>query len=450
MWQCDRFLLGILAVAGMTIRPGAATADDAKLEPRFEIVPKVWFVGDRELKIRLVNLKPNQRVTVVSQTGTKVSQVGRVAGVADAKGEFDLRGTDDPTPKTGAPFRILWDAKEDTSVEPLKEATEIRFRADVEGRAVATGTLRLNLGALEEPKVTRKEVKGPGLHGVFFVPPGKGPFPGVLIFGGSEGGMSQTMKAAVLAKHGFACLTVAYFDPKDPQVFPGLPKQLIKIPLEYFETAILRLKAHEQVRGDRLAVMGGSRGGEVALLLGSMFQDVKAVVAYTPGHLVWGGWPIADEDRKNKTNQPAWTYKGKPVPFVSRTLSLEEEKKLTEKDPFDRRPLFVEYMKNRDMVRDAIIPVEKIAGPILMVTGKGDKLWQSSEMSEEVMKRLAAKNHPFPTSQHLSYEDCGHAIRMPLIPVDISPHLGGTAEANSYAAWDSWPKVVKFLHNSLK
>ena len=62
-----------------------------------------------------------------------------------------------------------------------------------------------------------------------------------------------------------------------------------------------------------IAVMGGSRGGEVALLLGSMFPDVKAVVAYSPSHVVWGGWPISDEDRKKQTNRPAWTYKGKPV-----------------------------------------------------------------------------------------------------------------------------------------
>jgi hypothetical protein len=34
----------------------------------------------------------------------------------------------------------------------------------------------------------------------------------VLVFGGAEGGMSQTFTAALLAAHGYPALTVAYFD----------------------------------------------------------------------------------------------------------------------------------------------------------------------------------------------------------------------------------------------
>jgi fermentation-respiration switch protein FrsA (DUF1100 family) len=137
------------------------------------------------------------------------------------------------------------------------------------------------------------------------------------------------------------------------------------------------------------------------------------------------------------------------VPFISRALTEVEEKKLTEKDPFDRRPLYVEWLKDKDMVRDATIPVEKIAGPILMITGTEDRTWPAAEMADEVMKRLAEKKHPFPR-RLLSYDGCGHFIGMPLRPPGVAPHLGGSVEANSYAAWDSWPKVVKFLHDSLK
>jgi dienelactone hydrolase len=448
MWIHCRSILAIITVVGIAMRPGPTAAGD-KPAPRFEITPKVWFVGDSKLDIRIVNLKPHQKVTVISQTGTKEVLVSRpIEGVADGKGEFDLRGTDKPSPKTGAPFRILWDTKENLTVEPLKERTEIRFRAEVDGKTVATGTLKLNLGTIEDPKVIFKDVKERGLHGVLFLPPGQGPFPGVLLFGGSEGKMSQTMKAAVLAKHGFACLTVAYFDKKG---VPGLPQQLVDIPLEYFETAISYLKEHKQVRGDRIAVMGGSRGGEAALLLGSMFPDLKAVVAYAPSHVVWGGWPIADEDRKNKTNRPAWTYKGKPVSYVSRTLSVEEEKRLTENDPFDRRPLFVEYLKDKKMVNDATIQVEKINGPILMITGTDDKLWPAVDMANSVMKRVEVRNHPyFKQSQHLTYEGCGHAIALPLRQAKVLPDQGGSVEGNSFAAWDSWPKVVRFLGDRLK
>ncbi len=457
-----RIVLGILAVAAMSIRPGSATADD-KPVPRFEITPKVWFVGDPKLDIRVVNVKPNQKVTIVSQTGTKVSQVARIERVADAKGQIDLRGADEPGPKTGAPFRILWDIKEDATIEPIKELNLFKFRAEIDGKPIATGTLQRDFGNLQEPKVTFGPVKERGLHGEFFLPPGQGPFPGVLIFSGSEGGNAMgRFRGVALARHGFACLAVAYFDSKKPQDFPGLPERLVEVPLEYFETAIAWMKAHKQVRGDRLAVMGGSRGGELALLLGSMFPEVKSVVAYTPSHVVWPGLPKSDEDEKNRKIRPAWTYKGKPVPNMARDIhgfSDPEINKLKEKHPRELRVLFAHYLKDEAAVRTAAIPVEKIGGPVLMISGTDDRMWPTGAMCEAVLKRLKAKNHRF-RSEHLSYEGCGHAIGLPLgrPNVGIFTHpvskeeydAGGSLEANSYAAWDSWPKVVKFLQDSLK
>jgi pimeloyl-ACP methyl ester carboxylesterase len=174
-----------------------------------------------------------------------------------------------------------------------------------------------------------------------------------------------------------------------------------------------------------------------------MFPDVRAVVAYAPSHVIWSAPPDVDGTR------PAWTYKGKPLPFIVRPLTVEQRKKLKEKNPAAERPVFEHYLKDQEAVAKAAIPVEKIAGPILMITGKDDKLWPGTEMAAEVMKRLKAKNHRF-HSEHLGYEGCGHSISLPLGQPGCTAELGGTPEANSYAAWDSWPKVVKFLQDGLK
>jgi hypothetical protein len=311
MSQTHGFVLRTVALTALVFRLGPATADDMP-EPRFEITPKVWFVGDPKLDIRLVNLAPNQKVTVVAHTGRNVARVSRLVGIADAKGQFDLRGSYEPSPKTGAPFRILWDSKEDPSVEPMKQVGLYHFRAEVDEKRVASGSFQIDNGLRQEPKVTRVEVTQRGLHGEFFVPPGNGPFPGAIVLGGSEGGLGlhTRLKAAALARHGFACLALAYFN------YPNLPERLVEVPLEYFGSAIAWMKEHKHVRGDRLAVIGASRGGELALLLGATYPDVKAVVAYTPSQVVWSGWPQAEEDVKNKSIRPAWTYKGKPVPFM--------------------------------------------------------------------------------------------------------------------------------------
>jgi hypothetical protein len=50
--------------------------------------------------------------------------------------------------------------------------------------------------------------------------------PALLIFGGSEGGLSGTLIAALLAAHGYPALALAYFNA------PGLPATLSDIPLE--------------------------------------------------------------------------------------------------------------------------------------------------------------------------------------------------------------------------
>jgi dienelactone hydrolase len=69
-----------------------------------------------------------------------------------------------------------------------------------------------------------------------------------------------------------------------------LPDDLIDIPLEYFEIGIGWMGRQPKVQGDRLGVIGGSRGGELVLLLGSTFKQIKAVVAFVPSGVVWRGF----------------------------------------------------------------------------------------------------------------------------------------------------------------
>jgi dienelactone hydrolase len=50
------------------------------------------------------------------------------------------------------------------------------------------------------------------------------------------------------------------------------------------------LKRHPMVDAVRVAAVGNSKGGELALLLGATYpQDVKAVVGYAPSAVVWEG-----------------------------------------------------------------------------------------------------------------------------------------------------------------
>ena len=112
--------------------------------------------------------------------------------------------------------------------------------------------------------VTSSVVREDGLVGQLFRPAGPGPHPGVILLRGSEGGLIASY-AAFVASHGFLTLALAYF------AYDGLPEVLRRIPLEYFQKAIIWLQEQRDVKGGGVALFGYSRCGELALLLGATF-----------------------------------------------------------------------------------------------------------------------------------------------------------------------------------
>ena len=101
-----------------------------------------------------------------------------------------------------------------------------------------------------------------------------------------------------------------------------------------------------------------------------------------------------------------------------------------------------------------MIPVEKIAGPVLLVSGRDDKLWPSTLMAEQVMARLDAAKFRYAHS-HLAYGNAGHAAFGKPAPEGTKPNpavfavAGGTFEGTQAARVDSWPKALAFLDTNL-
>ena len=100
---------------------------------------------------------------------------------------------------------------------------------------------------------------------------------------------------------------------------------------------------------------------------------------------------------------------------------------------------------------EAAIPVERIAGPLLLVCGEADQpLWPSCAMARQVDQRL--REHRRPVATLLAYQDVGRSqFGLPVAPDD--PRLtafGGTAEAANAARSDSWQKAIAFLRASLR
>ena len=300
--------------------------------------------------------------------------------------------------------------------------------------AVAWPSLALSHAAPGAEPV-RTHVTANGLVADLYVPAdAKGRTPAVIVLGGSEGGLgaAAARDARLLAQHGEVTLQLAYFDA------PGLPKDLGLIPLEYFRTAVDWLGAQPGVDPRRIGLEGGSIGSEVALAVAAHDRRIKVVVATMPTGVVWPGISHTSGDPPS-----TFTLGGKPLPYLPYGGPFTSV--------FD---LYAKGLKALDQHPDAVIPVERIAGPVMLVCGKSDTLWPSCPMAEQVAARLTARRFK-PPVELLEYADAGHAVFGGSWNPDAATaagwlELGGTLEGNRAARQASWPRSVTFIDKVLR
>ncbi|WP_233710674.1 acyl-CoA thioester hydrolase/BAAT C-terminal domain-containing protein [Natronococcus pandeyae] len=280
----------------------------------------------------------------------------------------------------------------------------------------------LDRGAYDEPEHDE-------LVGGVFTPPTDDEGPGVLVLHGSEG-QPQFEYAAALAHRGFTTFALQYFGG------PGLPDDLVEIPLEYVETAAQWLLEHERVSSGRIGVIGMSRGGELGLLAGSRFDEIGPVVSVVGSGLVWeGGATIADLPETS-----SWSLDGEPVLYVPYDLDAAE-------DGMSGREFFAAMLEaaSAETIDEATIPVEEIDGDVLLVSAGDDELWPTERLHDVAADRL--EDHRQPSVEHLRYEDAGHGIFPPYSPVmgTNRADFGGSRAGNARAAHDHWPSVLETL-----
>src|SRR5689334_537266 len=411
--------------------------------PAISITPDP-ALSDEPVRIHLSGFRPGQRVTLRAEMADDAGQRWR------SWAEFAANEAGDVDVATAAPLAgsyssvdamgFFWSMEHAddgdsafacTTTNPLT----ITFTAEADRRDVAT-THHTRLGMAAG--VRRVEVRERGLVGTLFLPPGEGSHPGVIVLGGSSGGIREPL-AALLASRGCAALALAYFGVE------GLPTQLADIPLEYFETALDWMAARPEVRGERCALLGTSRGAELALLLGATFPQVGAVIAYAPSGVLWGAVGASG---------PAWTYRGESLPVVPDRVPPELDAAISARVPISAAEWYQYNLEDDAALEPATIAVERIAGPVLLISGEDDQMWPSRLMAERIMRRLADHHFAWPY-RHLRYPDAGHLIGLPWQPTTVNSrrHLtvdatfayGGTPARQAHANADSWEHVLESL-----
>jgi dienelactone hydrolase len=388
--------LGVLcaALAVTSGSAGPAIANPSKV--RLVVAPSTVLV-DQRLDVRLSGLRAKQRVRLSAATRDAIGRTWR--------SQLTFRATRRGVVHTRRDMKLFWSMRPPKGVEgvplvPPLSPTDVRITAEIGGRTVAS-TRFTRTAKAEDVTAEAVTLSREGFVGTYYhLPPGP-PAPAVLQIGGSFGGHSP-LPAALVASRGYPTLSLAYFNE------PGLPTALKDIPLEYFERALRWLAARPGVDPRRLIVAGASRGGEAALLLGTVYTDlVHGVMACTTSASVLGAYPVPGN---------AWTFRGQPLPV------------------------------------GGPIPVERINGPVLATGGGRDAVIGSARAVEEIVRR-ARRYGRRDIIGHI-YPRAGHSVgcAIPFLPQpafrrgrDVFVPLGGTLADNALARAASWPRLFRFL-----
>jgi dienelactone hydrolase len=410
---------------------------------------------DEPFGLTVSGLPPGETVTIRATTrdGELREWASNATFLASDDGTVDV-ATAAPLSGTYSgvdPAGLLWSmlpVRGPSTFFVRRKAAPLRVHVTVEngGRQLAACDVERTFGG---ESVLRRVADGRGLAGDLFFPVAGGPHPGVMVVSGSDGGQLDHA-ASLLAAHGYAVLSLGYFGVEDR------PAGLHHIDLEYFEQALDWMAVQPEVEGDRIIVIGLSRGGELALQLGSMFPRIAGVVAGSPCGIRQAGITKRNSD----FTKPAWMYGGAALPYVPARFNLRRFLQFYSvfvfRRPLRLRPVFERLLRKHDLVSAATIHVECIKGPVLLVSGSGDELWPSERFAELVMARLGDEERPY-ADEHLRYAGAGHFVcfpyalpslppmtRMSPVPV-FTMDFGGTPTANAASARDSWPEILRFL-----
>ncbi|XP_065072203.1 bile acid-CoA:amino acid N-acyltransferase-like [Rhopilema esculentum] len=408
------------------------------------IAPKCPVLVDQRIQIKVKSLKPFQSVTLRVELNSDKSELFESYGhyIADKDGELNLsrdssfggtyKGIDNmglfwsmlavPGQRKGARF-IAGDVTKPMEFRVFLFDRHVMSQGNADNPKQAVEKLPEPLAKTKilrtylADHVERTEISVGRIRGTLFVPKGGRNLPGVIDMFGTHGGLIES-RAAILASHGFVTFALAYFGYKD------LPKSPNNLDLEYFTEALKWFASHDRVYSSGIGYIGVSAGGQIALNVGAECPLVKAVVGIsTPNYMII----------------PLQEIGGLVEGFNLEHFVMNEKNEVVSinVDPAKRR-------KNE-------IPVEKVEGKIMLITGNDDGA-NASDCARRMQRRL--NEHGRKPATILHYPGTGHLIEVPFMPMCRIAYFpmyklhflwGGNVIEHSAAQEHAWRAMKGFL-----
>ncbi|XP_064569890.1 acyl-coenzyme A thioesterase 5-like [Zonotrichia leucophrys gambelii] len=399
--------------------------------------------ADERVETRVAGLSPGQPVTLRAVAADERGRLFQSCAHyrADSRGQLHL-GTDASHggDYTGVePMGLFWSLAPAAMERPYQRLVPLSTMAPMKVEVLVHKGHSLP-GSIPGPVMAKAEVQrlftAPGVRrirlkegvvrGSLFLPPGDGPFPGVIDMYGDEGGLIE-FRSSLLATHGFATLSLPYFD------FEDLPMILKDLKLEYFEEAARFLQRHPKVKGPGVGVIGTGKGADLALSMITFLPEVVAAVSISG----CSSNTVADL-HYGETTLPGLRFDMEKV-TVSESGVYDVFEALD--DP------------TNPANSSSVIPIEKAEGHFLLVVGEDDRMWKSSLYAELAIRRL--RQHGKDNFELLSYPGAGHRIDPPSTPfcqvamdrvLGVPVLGGGESKAHAHAQEHSWRRIQEFLH----
>ena len=263
----------------------------------------------------------------------------------------------------------------------------------------------------------------------------RSPVAGLVFIGGSEGGLSFAEAGAERAcRRGFAALALGYWR------YPDRPAALEIIPLEFFDRSIGWFADRPGVDGGKVGLVGYSRGAEGALLVASRSRRLAAVAAIVPSSYAGASINFADFFRLRS----AWAEDGQPLPFVSNRPDrpgADWSEVMASQPPASVEGQRADYraLKATSAFAAAAIPVERIAGPVLLMAAERDTVWASADMARDLEDRLR-RLRPGGVVERVEVEGAAHDF--------MAPATDG--QASDPAAEDAWARLFAFFGRAMR
>ncbi|XP_076996453.1 acyl-coenzyme A amino acid N-acyltransferase 2-like isoform X2 [Tamandua tetradactyla] len=401
-------------------------------------------LADEPVHIRVTGLLPSQMVTLMASLKDEKGHLFRSKAFyrASEAGQVDL----EKDPAFGGdymgvhPMGLFWSLKPERAYKRLqkKDVMNSPFLITLD----VYDSVCIKTSAMTQPRVSqtvqrwfaapglqRRQIREGRVRGALFLPPGEGPFPGVIDLFGGIGGLVE-FRASLLAARGFAVLALAYF------AYEDLPGQLLEVDLEYFEEAANLLLAQPEIQKSGIGVISVCTGAEIGLAMACYLKQVAATVCINgPSGVLHV--PLRYRDLMVK-----------PMLFAQERVQVHAAgaMRLLGCNPDPREKLDGQSM----------FPVQEARGAILFIVGENDECLNSHVFAEHAMEQL--QSHGRSNARMLVYPGAGHLIEPPYSPLCYaswspgftSPLLwGGDPVAHAAAQEHAWGEVQKFFRQHL-